>query len=138
MPKHSEVDTSTSILLLRPPLLAPVAAHTIAICPPLGLAYLAGTLKDAGYQSVHALDAIGEAVFQRVKIDDGKYLYYGLTPDQICERIARDHAGVKILGVSIMFSHEWPVAKELVKRIKKEQPGLFVVCGGEHITAAPE
>jgi len=130
------MDLDTKILLVRPPLVAPIMAHSIAICPPLGMAYLAGTLKQRGYQNVSAIDAIGQEVHQRIK--KGKFYHYGMTLDQVAEQVRDQHADADIVGVSIMFSHEWPIAKALIERLRQELPNAMIVCGGEHVTAAPE
>ena len=37
-----------------------------------------------------------------------------------------------------MFSQEWPFVRSIIKTIKKVYPNVFLVCGGEHITACPE
>ena len=37
-----------------------------------------------------------------------------------------------------MFSHDWPIAKSIIKSIKKEHPNILLICGGEHINACPE
>jgi anaerobic magnesium-protoporphyrin IX monomethyl ester cyclase len=127
-----------SILFLRPPLIAPVMAHAIAMCPALGIAYLASSLRKQGIGDIHVLDALGEDVHQRTKFMDGKFYQYGMTQEQISTKVRNNYREVHILAVSIMFSHEWPIAKELICRLKKENPHFFIICGGEHVTAAPE
>ena len=48
------------LLLLRNPMVVPKWGHMESICPPLGLAYVAASIQQAGYE-VSCLDALGEA-----------------------------------------------------------------------------
>jgi radical SAM superfamily enzyme YgiQ (UPF0313 family) len=43
-----------------------------------------------------------------------------------------------VVGISALFSHEWPVVRELVAAIAARLPGVPIVLGGEHATAVPE
>src|SRR2546430_14427325 len=52
------------ITLVRPPAISSRFSYTIGVVLPLGPAYLAGTLLEAGYL-VAAVDGLGEAPFQR-------------------------------------------------------------------------
>jgi len=122
-----------SIVLLRPPMVVPRWAHSSSICPPLGLAYLAAALRKDGFE-IQCVDALGEAPFQRLVLENPNFLTYGLSTPEIVERVGK----CDVLGVSLMFSHEWPVAKSIIQAIQKANPDLTIVCGGEHISAAPE
>lgn len=124
---------SKSIVLLRPPMVVPKWAHSASICPPLGLAYLAASIRKAGYK-VRCVDALGEAPFQRIVLDNSNYLSYGLSTPEIIERVGT----CDILGVSLMFSHDWPMAKSIIEAIRTANPQLTVICGGEHVNAVPE
>ena len=48
------------ICLIRPPAAEAFRFSTASITPPLGLAYIAGALKTAGF-AVHVLDAVAAA-----------------------------------------------------------------------------
>ncbi len=122
-----------TIVLLRPPMVVPKWAHSSSICPPLGLAYLAASIRKTGY-NVRCLDALGEAPFQRVVLENPNFLSFGLSTPEIVERVGQ----CDILGVSLMFSHDWPVAKAIIQAIHKAHPHLTIICGGEHINAVPE
>ena len=47
-------------------------------------------------------------------------------------------AGTKFIGVSCMFSTEWPVVRPLVKRLRARFPRLPILAGGEHPTACAD
>lgn len=122
-----------SIVLLRPPMVVPRWAHVSSICPPLGLAYVAASIRKAGFQ-VRCVDALGEAPFQCLVLENPNFLSYGLSIPQIVERVGQ----VDILGVSLMFSHDWPVHKAIIQAVHEKNSGVTVICGGEHINAVPE
>ena len=43
-----------------------------------------------------------------------------------------------MLGVSLMFSHDWPMAKPIIQAIRKANPRAIIIGGGEHVNAVPE
>lgn len=108
-------------------------AHVSPICPPLGLAYVAASLRKAGYDA-RCVDAVGEAPFQRIVLENKNFLTYGLSTREIIERVAH----CDVLGVSLMFSHDWPMAKPIIQAIRKANPQAIIIGGGEHINAVPE
>lgn len=120
--------------LLRPPML--VSRHSLEgpITPPLGLAYLASTLRRAGHR-VSVIDAVGEAPFQVMEQFDGRMLATGLLIPEIVERLPRE---TDLIGVTCMFSHEWPYVRKAIESLKAARPSVPIVVGGEHITAVPE
>ena len=121
------------IVLLRPPMIVPRWAHVSPICPPLGLAYVAASIQQAGY-NVRCVDGIGEAPFQRLVQENPNFLSYGLSTAQIVERVGE----CDVLGISSMFSHDWPLAKSIIQAIRKKNPKAVVIGGGEHFNAVPE
>jgi len=114
-------------------MVVPKWAHVSSICPPLGLAYVAASIRKAGFQ-LRCVDALGEAPFHCLVLDNPNFLSYGLSTPQIIEQVGR----VDILGVSLMFSHDWPVHKAIIKAVHQANPDVTVICGGEHINAVPE
>ena len=102
--------------------------------PPIGLAYLAGTLLGNGYQ-VQGIDAVGEALFDFTDIPDTDLQFNGLNNDQIINMI---EPGVRIIGISAMFSHEWTYCRGLINDIKEAFPNAVIIGGGEHFTALGE
>lgn len=120
------------ICLIRPPAAECIRFATTSITLPLGLAYIAGSLEDAGY-SVDVIDAVGEAPSRRTRYVTG-YLI-GLSLEEIAARIPEN---AWLVGISVIFTHEWPEVVRLVDLIKSGRPDLPIVLGGEHITAMPE
>jgi radical SAM superfamily enzyme YgiQ (UPF0313 family) len=55
--------------------------------------------------------------------------------DEIASRIPDDSA---VVGITVIFTHEWPAVVRLVQLIKDRRPDVTVVLGGEHITSMPE
>ena len=104
------------LVLLRTPMVVPKWGHVETVCPPLGLAYVAASLQQAGYE-VSSVDAIGEAPLQRIISEDKNFVNYGLSIEQILQHLASKD--FNLLFVSLMFSHEWVMTKSIIKTIKK-------------------
>jgi anaerobic magnesium-protoporphyrin IX monomethyl ester cyclase len=123
------------VCLLRPPSLPVLDVATIDAVMPIGLAYLAGALKVSG-ERVHVIDAVGEAVNQYSAIPGyDRTLLHGLTTPEILDRIPEE---TEILGITCMFSVEWPFIAVLVQEIRERFPQVLIILGGEHVTALPE
>lgn len=123
------------VVLVRPPMQVARGNHLTLACPPLGIAYLAATLRARGV-AVSVVDAVGEAPTQITPIEGpGHLLRYGLTDAQIVGRIPDD---ATVIGVSAMFSEEWPLARDVIRAIGRAFPSAAIVAGGEHVSAAPE
>ena len=122
------------ITLIRPPVLVAKWAHTTPTCPPIGLAYVAGSLRAAGH-AMTVIDAVGAAPEQRLPTADPRFLSHGLSLDAI---VAAIPAETEIIGVSVMFTHEWPLIRALLTSIRQRFPAVPLVAGGEHVTALPE
>lgn len=103
--------------------------------PPIGLAYIAATLKDAGH-GCKVIDGAGEAL-DRVSPypDRADFLMQGLPVDEIIARIPRDS---DVIGVACMFSTLWPLARMVADKVRAAFPNIPLVLGGEHGTAVPE
>lgn len=122
------------VTLVRPPSVVTRFGLTLTATPPLSLAYLASSLEHAGHR-VRIIDGIGEALDQFAPSFAPSLLCNGLSVEQIVARIDPD---TQLIGVSCMFSHEWPVVRGLIQRIAEQFPGVPIVLGGEHATALPE
>jgi anaerobic magnesium-protoporphyrin IX monomethyl ester cyclase len=120
--------------LIRPPSVVGRFALTLNATPPLSSAYLAGSLTAAGHE-VQVIDAVGEAIRAMHPGYRPDILVNGLSIPEIVDRIRPDTAFV---GITCLFSHEWPIIRELVAAIAIRLPGVPIVCGGEHPTAVPE
>ncbi|MEQ1917745.1 MAG: cobalamin-dependent protein [Elusimicrobiota bacterium] len=120
------------ICLVRPPSIVNPISYIASLTPPIGLAYIAAALREAGHEVV-IIDGIGEKPLQSVPIAYNLVLR-GLTFAEICERIPKD---ASLIGVSGMFSSEWIHIREMINQISAAHPSIPMVAGGEHFTAEP-
>ncbi|MBI4616968.1 MAG: B12-binding domain-containing radical SAM protein [Planctomycetes bacterium] len=120
------------VTLVRPPVLMPTFNMATMIVPPLGVAYVAAALRHEGHE-VGILDSVGLAIERFTAHERG--CLHGLPLGEVVERIPDDSGAI---GVSIQFSYEWPVGRELLRRIRARFPHALLVAGGEHVTALPE
>jgi radical SAM superfamily enzyme YgiQ (UPF0313 family) len=124
----------TAVTLIRPPSIVGRLALTLNATPPISLAYLAGSLTAAGHR-VHLIDGVGEALGSLRPAYRPDIFINGLSAAEIVDRIPADTG---LIGISCLFSHEWPFIRDLVRLIAARLPGAPIVLGGEHATAAPE
>ena len=122
------------VCLIRPPSVVARFGLTLNATPPISLAYLAGSLAAAGHEA-QLIDAVGEALDRVTPGFRDDVLVNGLG---VADIVARVDPRTELIGISCLFSHEWPVIRELVAALATRFPGVPVVCGGEHATAAPE
>jgi radical SAM superfamily enzyme YgiQ (UPF0313 family) len=102
--------------------------------PPIGPAYLAASLRQAGH-TARIIDGLGENPFEVTSLFNNKVTAIGLRSEEIVERIEPD---TDIIGVSCMFSQDWPEVARLIRLARQRFPGVPIVAGGEHITAVPD
>lgn len=124
------------VTLIRPPAIWSAGSLNISsITPPVALAYLSATLRDHGY-SVKNIDSIGEGIDQVNRLKrNPKMEAQGLTFDEIIKRIPMN---TNVIGISCMFSIEWPAVRDLALEVRRAFPHVTLVMGGEHVTALPE
>src|SRR5262249_8955215 len=120
------------ICLIRPPACEVFRFSTATITPPLGLAFISAALKAANF-GVHVIDGVAEAPGRRSRYYTG-YLV-GLRLDEIVARIPADS---DIIGITVVFTHEWPMMVRLIDLIRDRFPRAAIVIGGEHVTSMPE
>ena len=125
-------DSRTDICLIRPPGVEAFRFAAASITPPLGLAFISAALKAAGF-SVHVIDAVTAAPRERTRYCKG-YLV-GLRLDDI---VASIPALSDIIGITVVFTHEWPMVVQLTEKIRRRLPQAAIVVGGEHVTSMPE
>ena len=119
------------VTLLRPPLLVPTWSDSGPLTPPIGPAYLAASLRQAGHEA-RIVDGLGENPFQVTPLFDNKVMAIGLRSEEIVERIQPD---TELIGVSCMVSQDWPEIRRLIQMVRRRFPAVPIIAGGEHITA---
>lgn len=120
--------------LVRPPVVVfPKSLSGHGPIPPIGLGYLAATLRQAGHH-VDVVDAPGEGIDRHSDLETpvGTLRQIGLTPEEIVERVPSDTA---VIGVGNMFLHEWPVTRTTLDLLRKRFPDAVIVAGGDNATA---
>lgn len=120
------------LTLIRAARVSSAGNWSIPLTPPLGIAYVAGAVRQHGFR-VLCIDAMGEKVDQFLKDED--YLYQGLTEEEVLDRI--DPAST-VIGISCMFTQDWPYTKDILRMIRRRFPTALLVSGGEHVTALTE
>lgn len=100
--------------------------------PPVGLAYIAGSLLSAGHE-VQVTDAILEGWNNIMPY--GQLVARGLHNQSVVHRIVGQP---DIIGISVMSTINWPLVIDLCQRLKLAFPHSCIVLGGEHPTALPE
>jgi len=115
-------------LLIYPPIR--IARESLKFCQmPLGVSYLAGYIRSD--YDVRVLDAAAEG-YEHDEDDVNGFFRYGLSLDAIAERI-RAYAPDAV-GVSCPFSPTYPVVEEIVALVKRIDPGIVTIVGGNHPT----
>lgn len=103
--------------------------------PPLGLAYIASALSEAGHK-VSVLDCIAEAPYRFKPLEeDSNVVQHGLDFNEICDRIDID---TEVIGLTIMFTNNWLSNRKLIDYIGSRFPFTKIIIGGEHASAVPE
>ncbi len=120
-----------NVTLLRPPLLVPKWSDSGPLTPPIGPAYLAASLQQAGHRP-RIVDGLGENPFQVTSLFNNTVTAIGLRSEEIVERIEPD---TDVIGVSCMFSQDWPEIRRLIQLVRRRFPSIPIMAGGEHITA---
>jgi radical SAM superfamily enzyme YgiQ (UPF0313 family) len=123
------------VALVRAPIVSSLKAVNNEATPCLGFAYLAAYVAKSGYRCT-IVDGIGEGLNRLWPLERFPgYQCHGLTFEEILQRIPAD---ADVIGVSVMFSGEWPVVRSLVHLIREHRPHSLIVAGGEHVTALTE
>jgi len=103
------------ITLIRPPVICTRYAYSAGITPPLGLAYIAAALLESRHE-VSAIDAVGEAPLDHGTAPTAHpdLVVHGLSILEIVDRIAPT---TDAIGLSVMYSQQWPQARAIVEAI---------------------
>ena len=122
------------VTLVRPPVVTlPGSLATHGPVPPVGMAYLAATVREAGHD-VRVIDSPMAELGRFDEIDSpvGRLRRWGLAPSDV---VARIDPATRVLGLSNMFLHEWPQVREIAELARERFPELVIVAGGETPTA---
>ncbi|PYO03761.1 MAG: radical SAM protein [Candidatus Rokuibacteriota bacterium] len=101
--------------------------------PPIGLAYVAAAIAAHGYDA-RVIDGLGEAPQRFTYFKDLGIKRNGIADEEIIARIAPE---TRAIGVTCMFSYDWPFVRNLIEAIRPCFPDVPIVVGGEHATAMP-
>lgn len=124
--ESSEASKRLKILLVFPP----ITTHATIVkmsCAPLGVAYLAAFVREK--HDVKIIDAVAEGHSSHQLLGD-RLVRYGLDFEEIADRI-KDY-NPDILGISCIFSNQWPAVAEIARRAKEWKSGLVIITGGTH------
>lgn len=140
------------VLLIQPPVTD--FYRTIIRTQPIGLAYLAASLRLGGFQ-VGILDCQTDRkrripippelsnLHEHYPFDDkspfslfGSFHYYGMDPEEIDRRI--EDYQPDAVGISSLFTPYHGEVLEIARIVKKRKPSRIVVVGGSHASAEPE
>ncbi|MCU1497767.1 MAG: Radical domain protein [Acidimicrobiales bacterium] len=121
------------VAILRPPWLAKPNAGYLMPTPPVGAGYIAAVLREAGHH-VQVIDSPGEAMerVDGIATAAGTIRRIGLPP---ADMVARIEPGTRLIGITNMFSHEWPTCREIAVRARERFPDATIVVGGENATS---
>lgn len=122
-----------NVLLINPPQMYRLTQIATATVPPIGACYVAAFLRQHGH-NIQFIDALGEGMSKFSK--RGEATVRGLTIDEIVERIPS--SGIDIIGITNLFSHAWPVVRDLAREIKNLFPDIPIITGGVNQTSIPE
>lgn len=124
--------TRQFVTLIRPSYVIGDGTFSVPIGVPMGVAYLAAVVREAGHE-VRVIDALGESPDQITSAEG--FHSQGLTIEQTVDRIDPRST---VIGVSCMFTQDWPWSRGLIRAIRARFPRALLLAGGEHITAEPE
>jgi len=120
------------VMLVFPPR---IAAYEVAktIMPPLGISYLAASIRDR--YEVQLLDAVIEGYDTETPINN-EIFSFGLRPDEIKRRIIE--FGPDVVGISCLFSSQFSVVAKICSIVKDISSDIVTVTGGAHPTFLPK
>lgn len=122
------------ILLIHPPSVFHRYSISAPVGMPLSIAYLAASIRENGHR-VSVIDAVASGINNIAVSYRPDALYRGLSNHEILDRIAEKPDAI---GVTTMFSQEWPHLELLINEVHAKFPDVPIIVGGEHATAASE
>jgi magnesium-protoporphyrin IX monomethyl ester (oxidative) cyclase len=122
------------VLLVAPPFTVKKTWTDDIASFPLGLAYIASSLREKGH-AVEILDCYIEDYKNRIDVGGG-LVRVGMSESSIIGRI--EESAPDVVGVSIPFSCQLQSALDIGRIVKGLDPQITTVAGGNHPNAAPE
>lgn len=123
------------VTLIHPPALMAKTNYSTITQPHLGLGYLSAYLLEQGHE-VEIIDAVGESVSEfHPWPRNNAFVLQGLSFDQVARRIDPESG---LIGFACMFTHAWPMIRELIRFVHDRFPNIPLIAGGEHITSLPD
>ncbi len=120
------------VMLIYPPRRV-AALYDKVSCVPMGISSLGAVLREQ--YEVKLLDAATEG-YDQERWESKYFFEYGLSTEQILKQIER--FGPQVVGLTCMFSAQFPIVARLVQRIKQTFPEVITVTGGTHPSFLPE
>ncbi|MEE2751900.1 MAG: radical SAM protein [Myxococcota bacterium] len=122
--------------LIRPPIVhLPKSLSSFGAIPPIGLAYVAAALEEAGHL-VEVVDGAGESLDSVHPLPGperlGNLEIQGLSVEAIVNRLGPE---TQVVGITHMFLHEWPLVKTICESVRSRFPKATIVLGGENASA---
>lgn len=131
---NPEATAARPVVLIKPPIVFSKNSYSTPLTMPLGLAYVASVLEKASYRA-QIIDCPGSDPEHIRFSQDGRFKIQGLDEEESIRRIDPE---ADIIGISIMFSQEWPFVRGYIERVRQAFPHANLVAGGEHVTSMPE
>jgi radical SAM superfamily enzyme YgiQ (UPF0313 family) len=127
--------TQPVITLINPPSPYSRWGTSLLSIPPIGLAYVAAALEQAGYD-VDIVDGVGEWIDEShpMSIAGEDFRIQGGSIPQILDRVRGDSIAV---GITCMFMHHWPVVKRIIIALRDRYPNIPIILGGENSSGMP-
>ncbi|MEI8010951.1 MAG: radical SAM protein [Candidatus Omnitrophota bacterium] len=119
------------VTLIRPPVYG-TGLMGVQLVPFLGILYIAAAARAAGHD-VDVVDMCAEDI-DHTEMIDGCYVQYGMPLSRLRTRLKPSD----VIGVTCMFSQDWPFHRRLISLVAACMPEAVIVAGGEHVTALPE
>lgn len=119
------------VQLLFPPMVIPKYQSRQSALFPLGLGYVGSMLERAGHE-VEIVDCASEGYDTIVDIGKDRVVY-GLSPDQIRERIVRYKPDA--IGISCLFSTQEKRMLQIAAIAREVNPEIVIITGGPHVSA---
>ena len=114
-----------NVTLVRPPSIVSAGTTSGFLTPPIGLAYIGGSLRNSGHK-VNIIDAVGLDCEKSTYLNN-QLISRGISFSDVLNLIPED---TDLIGFSGMFSSEWFSLKPLVNMIGEKFRNKYFIAGG--------